>query len=241
MKRAVIAAALLCAATSAWAQDPRRGYRGEEECPQGGEIRAKGNFPATMSDCQVLDADTNARNRRLRQQVQPKPPAVAPVAVPPKPAAVAEPARAEPALADYEGRIIGRWMVSAKLDRFGDGGTFVAAAVDQGIVLAVRCIQKELSIAMIEAGPDQKPLQTGDAFKLKFRIDTQPIVEAVGVAIDNRVIQVFTEKSTVRAMRDGREAAVRIENAKGVSQTIVFKTFGARPAFKDLAKECPLD
>jgi hypothetical protein len=260
MKRLVIAAGLLCAATNALAQDPRRGYRiGEDECPQGREIRATGKFPAMMTDCQVLDADTASRNRKLRQQAQPKPTQPAPVAAPKPPPAPLEtprtetaikpaapqqqPARAEaaPGPTDYEDRMIGRWMVSAKRDRFGDGGSFVAVAFDQGIALAVRCIQKKLTIAMIEAGPDQKPLQTGEAFKLKFRVDLEPVLETAGVAIDNRVIQVVTDKSTVKAMQEGREAAVRIENAQGVSRTSIFKTSGARAAFADLAKECPLD
>jgi hypothetical protein len=243
MKRAIVAAALLCAAASAWAQDARRGGRvADDECPQGRELRARGNFPPTMSDCQVLDADTASRNRKLRQQAQPKP--AAPVAAPKTPAAAAEPpARAETVAkrTDYEDRVIGRWIVSAKQDRFGDGGSFVAVVFDQGTALAVRCIQKKLSIAMIEAGPDQKPLQTGDEFKLKFRVDLEPVVETSGVAIDNRVIQVATDHATVKAMREGREAAVRIENANGVSHTSIFKTFGARKAFEDIAKECPLD
>jgi hypothetical protein len=31
-----------------------------------------------------------------------------------------------PARADYENRMIGKWVASAKKDRFGEGGTFIA-------------------------------------------------------------------------------------------------------------------
>jgi TPR repeat protein len=39
----------------------------QEECPQGREIRAQKAYPSTMSDCEVLDADTSAQNQKLRR------------------------------------------------------------------------------------------------------------------------------------------------------------------------------
>jgi hypothetical protein len=147
----------------------------------------------------------------------------------------------EPIHADYDGRLIGNWLTSAKEDRFGDGGTFIAATGDGGIVLAVRCLQKTLSIGIIEIGEDPKPIEKGDLYLFKFRVDTLPIVETGGIAIGDRLVQVITEKALVKSIRDGKETAVRVEDKRGVSSTHVFNTNGSRRAFADLSRECPLD
>ena len=137
--------------------------------------------------------------------------------------------------------MIGNWITSAKEDRFGDGGAFVAATGDGGIVLAVRCLQKNLSIGIIEAGNDPKPIEKGDLFLLKFRVDASPIVETGGIAISDRLIQAVTEKAMVKSIRDGKETAVRIEDKRGTTSTHIFNTSGSRKAFADLSRECPLD
>jgi len=269
------------------AQYPSPQYRQQaqpqEECPQGRQIRARKAYPASMTDCEVLDADTAAENQKLQRKPNPaiaqqpvRPPApkpvvpataatVTPVAAPPPPASapaaapttaavtppvpqvVTQPpvkpaaASAPPLREDYDGRIIGNWMTSAKEDRFGDGGTFGAITGDGGYALAVRCLQKHLSIGVMEIGNDPKPMEKGDFYKLKFRVDAQPIVDADGLVISDRLIQVTTERTLVKSIRDGKETAMRIEDSRGVSSTHVFNTNGSRKAFADLSRECPLD
>lgn len=145
------------------------------------------------------------------------------------------------AQADYGSKPVGNWIVSAKEDRFGDGGMFTAATGDGTYILIIRCLQKKLSIAVMEAGPDPKPLTEGALFAFKFKVDKQPVVETAGEAISGRLIQLDTEKSLVKAIRGGKETALRMENVQGVSMTHVFRTAGAGQAFADLSKECPLD
>ncbi|SDT00470.1 hypothetical protein SAMN05444158_4009 [Bradyrhizobium canariense] len=84
-------------------------------------------------------------------------------------------------------------------------------------------------------------MEKGDIYKLKFRVDAQPIVDADGMAISDRLVQVVTEKSLVKSIRDGRETALRIEDGHGVTSTHIFNTNGSRKAFADLSRECPLD
>jgi hypothetical protein len=73
--------AVVMAASPSFAQDRRyTPYPQQEECPQGREIRAKNFYPTAMTDCQVLDADTAAENRKLKQRQ------VAAPATPPTPA-----------------------------------------------------------------------------------------------------------------------------------------------------------
>jgi hypothetical protein len=54
----ILVAAIVMAASPALAED---------ECPQGRQIRAMHPYPSTMTDCQVLDADTASENQRLRR------------------------------------------------------------------------------------------------------------------------------------------------------------------------------
>ena len=145
------------------------------------------------------------------------------------------------ALADYEGRRVGNWLTSATEDRFGDGGVFIAVTPDGSTALAVRCLQKKLSIGLIDIGSDQTPYTEKEIYAFKFRVEKQPIRETVGVAISPRLIEVVTEKELVKAIRDGRETAVRLLEKSGVASSFLFKTTGAPKAFVDLAKECPLD
>jgi hypothetical protein len=46
------------------------------------------------------------------------------------------------------------------LSQFGDGGAFVAMTGDGAVALAVRCLQKDLSIGVIELGDDPKPMES---------------------------------------------------------------------------------
>ena len=141
------------------------------------------------------------------------------------------------ALADYDGRVVGDWVTRAKEDRFGDGGTFVAFTVDGDIGLGVRCIQRELSVAIID--PDAK-FSKGDTIEFAFRIDRGEIIKTTGVALNSRLVQLITDSALVKRIKRGREAAVRVDKA-GVVSTRIFKTGGAARAFADLEKECPLD
>lgn len=246
--RLFVAFSMLCAVSLPAAAQSRNGAAPQDDCPQGRVIRQKqGIYPQTMTDCQVLDADTAVENDKLRKKAAmprqpPKPPVAravpealpAPVAA--QPAVVPEPLRT-----DYSDRTIGKWLVSAKQDRFGDGGAFTAFTEDGAIGFGVRCLQKTLSIGIIQLGADPKPMGKGDLFKIKFRIDAQPVVDSAGVAISDRLIQVVTAQSLVKSIRDGKETAIRIEDILGVTSTHIFDTNGARKAFADLSRDCPID
>ena len=73
--------------------------------------------------------------------------------------------------------------------------------LDGAIALVVRCLQKNLSIGLIEVGGDPKPMEKGDFYKMKFRVDAQPIVEAGG--------DLGRDEVTLRAARTSPLAALR--------------------------------
>lgn len=140
-------------------------------------------------------------------------------------------------------QIVGSWIVSNDDDRFGKGGTFVAAVPDEtaGTALTIRCIEKELSIAVLDSTSDPKPLKVGTGYIVKLRTDKEPIMTTIGKAINERLIQVSTQADMVRTIRKGRETAIRLESNEGVSRTIIFRTKGAAKALTRIADECNLD
>ena len=53
---------------AAFAQYGQRAPVGaQEECPQGRQIRAQKAYPSTMSDCEVLDADSTEENQKVQR------------------------------------------------------------------------------------------------------------------------------------------------------------------------------
>jgi Superinfection immunity protein len=58
------------AAAEAQYRPYRRPAPVQEECPQGRQIRAQKPYPASMTDCQVLDVDMAAENRRQQSKAQ---------------------------------------------------------------------------------------------------------------------------------------------------------------------------
>jgi hypothetical protein len=68
------------------AQSPqyRRPASAQEECPQGRQIRAQKSYPASMTDCEVLDRDTQQLNQARTNARQSSPPP-APASADPSP------------------------------------------------------------------------------------------------------------------------------------------------------------
>lgn len=67
MQHRLLLAFLVCAVAIPALAQTRRSAPRPEECPQGREIRAKQNYPVTMTDCEVLDTDTAHLNSALKR------------------------------------------------------------------------------------------------------------------------------------------------------------------------------
>lgn len=144
------------------------------------------------------------------------------------------------ARADYQDRRVGNWLTSAIEDRFGDGGEFTAVTAGDETLLAVRCLRKKLSVAIVKVGLDPPPLRKGDVFKFEFRVDRSPTDDYAGTVIARNVIELDADTQLVTAIRDAKETAMRVI-ADDWKLTVIFKTAGGAKAFVDLSRECPLD
>lgn len=142
------------------------------------------------------------------------------------------------ARADYENKAVGNWIVTDRADRFSDGGTHIALTTAGLVTLAVRCLNKRLTLAILD---DPRRMRAGDEFKVRLRVDRGDIFDEYGDARSDRLIEIpVTDNAEVRDMTTGKEIAVKIEGG-GVTATHIFKLTGARRAFSDLVKVCSID
>jgi hypothetical protein len=143
------------------------------------------------------------------------------------------------ARAEYGVRVLGNWTTSSSAGGFGDGDNFLAATSVLDTALAVRCLQRQLTVVVMRVGGDPSPFIVGKWYSFKFRVDQRSVVEAEGKVIHPRVIDVHIDLDFIRAIRDSNETAMRMKDAAGSEITLVFKTSGARFAFADISRECP--
>jgi hypothetical protein len=143
------------------------------------------------------------------------------------------------AYADGQRNVIGNWLTSAEESSFDEGGRYFAMTLNGSSALAVRCLEKSLSLGF--NGDTGSKIATGDKVGIRLRTDKNPIVDLTGFAItDDGLIQIDIEPETVKMIRDGKETAIRMEY-EGTTSVRVFKTNGNKAAFARLAKECDVD
>ena len=144
---------------------------------------------------------------------------------------------AAPAAAQQKPQMIGDWMLNIEADRFSDSAANVIAmtANPTGEFIAVRCLQKQISIAL--GGIRYK---TGDRFLIKFRADKNEVFDSDAFAISEFVLQIDTNPEMVREMLAAKEYAVRVIGV--ASYDYIFRAGrGASRALGEVIKACPLD
>ncbi|UZE51096.1 hypothetical protein ONR75_11045 [Rhodopseudomonas sp. P2A-2r] len=136
----------------------------------------------------------------------------------------------------------GSWSVTAESSRFGDGGSHVALVLNRNasVGLAVRCMQKKLSLAVAEFDP-VRSLTVGEIYKIKFRVDDGSVLDFSGAAINSSMFEIEIAASVAQLIEDGKETTVRISSPAGVSHDATFDTRLAKAAFKALSRDCPID
>jgi hypothetical protein len=133
---------------------------------------------------------------------------------------------------------IGNWIVTTEADRFSEGNTVIALTAQEGGLFAVRCIQNTFSLAISNRATAGE-LKEGDLFKIKFRADNLPVVDTIGEAINNSVIEVLTTPEMRGELTIAREYALRVTSAAGTTFDSVFKAGFAAKALPPVLRACP--
>jgi hypothetical protein len=144
-----------------------------------------------------------------------------------------------PAAAQETKKVVGNWLVTLEPDRFGDGARVFAMTSQNEKVLAVRCMRRNLSIALVELrllGTGR--FEEGMKFTVKFRADRNPIIETVGFGLSDLAFQLDTPREMVRQIMAAKEVAFRV-TYRDTTADWIFRAGAASKALVDVIKECP--
>lgn len=143
-------------------------------------------------------------------------------------------------LAAAKRQMIGNWMLTVDEDHFSEGKKVIAMTLSpSGVLFAVRCIQDELSLAVTDPGFGE--MKEGSPFKIKFRADRKAIVETVGAAINDKIIEIVATEEMRDELMTGREYALRLESASGASYDTAVPAGTAARALAPVLAACPAD
>ena len=133
--------------------------------------------------------------------------------------------------------LFGRWMVRANQDRFSDSALMIASVHQDDGAMSIRCRGSMLDAVLIIEGGH---LPLGASADVITRVDKGQIQRASGKVFNAEAAEFKIDRTTVAAMRRGREIAVRLRTDL-VNIDRVFPLVGAPAAFATLAKSCLLD
>jgi hypothetical protein len=140
--------------------------------------------------------------------------------------------------AQEQKRTIGNWQISEEQDRFGDGST-VSATTGTGVFrLAIRCVDRKLTVALTDTR-SRGGFLTDESFQIKFRADNRPIVDVAGIAINDGLIRIDQPKDMVQQMFGAKEIAFRITNSRDVWIDLVYNLIQPERALAPVVKACP--
>lgn len=134
----------------------------------------------------------------------------------------------------------GNWEVSYIQGRFGDKGKVIASVVQDGTVLAIRCMNGDLSFALldIDMGPGRFREQ-GD-ITAKFQADGKSPVDVKGMVLTDKTLQIEMPDTVARQLIGTKELAFRVTYLKTTFDR-VFKPGKSGPkAMSEVFKLCPL-
>lgn len=136
-----------------------------------------------------------------------------------------------------ETRRSGDWSITVEKDRFEDRTNIYAVVMRGPSGFALRCLFGELSLALIEAGPEPV-FHTGDRLAVRLRADRGDVIPLFGSAISDRVAEFATDRADIDGLRSAREIALRVET-KVLRYDIVFPARGTIGAVKSVLSACP--
>jgi hypothetical protein len=136
-------------------------------------------------------------------------------------------------------RMVGNWLINTDRDRFSGDDKIVAMTMDQGAMLAVRCMQKTFTLALRDPNTAGE-LKEGDLFEIKFKADENPVIDTIGDAINSEVIEIAATPEMQKELLSAKEYAFRVSTSAGTQFDRVIRAGVASRALVDVVKACPL-
>jgi hypothetical protein len=130
------------------------------------------------------------------------------------------------------------WVAKIEDNRFDDTANVMAASVQNGFVLAIRCIGGQRSVALTDLSTSAGRYAERDILLVKFRADKKPILDTGAMALDDKMIQFADTDAMMEQMAGAKELAFRLE-FKGASLDRVFAAGDVSKAISLVSSKCP--
>jgi hypothetical protein len=132
---------------------------------------------------------------------------------------------------------IGNWLVNIEKDRFTEDTNVIAIAAEHGSILAVRCLQHKLTIAI------RDPLlisghSAGDLFAVSFKGGNHAVAKTMADAVDPSMIEIMVTNEIRQDLLTSNEYAFRFMSALN-SFDMIFQAGDARRALQPVLNACP--
>lgn len=134
-------------------------------------------------------------------------------------------------------RMIGNWMVSVDQDRFSDAPQAMAITMQHGAILAVRCLERSLSVAIRNVGVIGG-LTPGDIFSVAFRGSPHAVIQTMGDAVNDLMVEVMVTDEMRNDLITSAEYAFRLKFPASQID-VIFDAGSAQEALQPVYRACP--
>lgn len=139
-----------------------------------------------------------------------------------------------------ETRRFGNWEVSYTPGRFGDKGKVIALTVQDGSALAVRCMNGNLSFALMTLGFGPGRFREGLDVKAKFQADAKSPIDVDAAGLNDKTLQIDLPGPIARQLVDAKEYAFRVTYLSTTFDRVFKAGKGGPKAMAEVFKLCPL-
>jgi len=138
-----------------------------------------------------------------------------------------------------EPKQVGSWLVNTEKDRFTDDINIIAATLNNGGVLAVRCLSPGRVVTIAIRHPQLvKDLTPGERFAVQYKGGKGPVLLTLAEAVGSDMLEVFVSKAMRPTLLTADEYAFRFR-APNEQFDVIFSAGTASKALPPVLNACP--
>jgi hypothetical protein len=107
---------------------------------------------------------------------------------------------------------VGTWFVQTDKDRFTDDTTVIAMTMNNGGILAVRCLSPGRFVTIAIRHPVVKDLTPGENFLVDYKGGKSPVLHTMADAVGTDMLEVFVTKEMRPTLFTADEYAFRFHS-----------------------------
>jgi hypothetical protein len=136
---------------------------------------------------------------------------------------------------------VGTWMVQTTKDRFTEDTNVIAMTINNGGVLAVRCLSPGRHVTLAIKSPGVvRELSAGEKFLVSFKGGKSPVLNTLANAVDSEMLEVFVTKAMRPVFLTADDYAFRVRD-QNTQFDVVFDAGTAGKALPPVFSACPPD